>query len=191
MSYDQIPYLKMSDIDKLTADITSDEGPGKFAKEFNQNVIDAFRATGGKLTGELEGASIILVTMFGLKSGKERTCPLALIEAEGRLFIVASRGGCDKNPGWYDNIVANPLVTVEYGTEVFRAKAVALQAEERDRIFSMCAEINPRFAGYQARTSTTICPVASRRRSAATRIAAMGARRGSRRCIITRSSNAS
>jgi deazaflavin-dependent oxidoreductase (nitroreductase family) len=43
-----------------------------------------------------------------------------------RIFIFASKGGSDTNPDWYGNLVANPNVTVELGTETFPATARTL-----------------------------------------------------------------
>lgn len=108
MSSDHAEQFKRADIETLRLEVTSDQGPGEFAKQFNRRVTERFRANGGKLNGELTDAPIVLVTMIGSKSGNERTVPLSCIETEGRVFVVASRGGTDDHPIWFHNITANP-----------------------------------------------------------------------------------
>jgi deazaflavin-dependent oxidoreductase (nitroreductase family) len=156
MSTDKSADFKWADIATLAADVTSKEGPGEFAKQFNQRIIETFRATGGRLSGELRDGPIALITMTGSKSGKERIVPLGVIETEGRRFIIASRGGTDDNPVWYNSIIANPLVTVERFSEKYRAKAVPLQGAERDRIFEVATQQAPDFGNYQKRTQRII-----------------------------------
>jgi deazaflavin-dependent oxidoreductase (nitroreductase family) len=60
---------------------------------------------------------------------------------EGRLLVVASAAGIERNPGWYHNLVANPIVTVEWQGEAFRAEAIVTQGEERDRLFNQLDEV--------------------------------------------------
>jgi deazaflavin-dependent oxidoreductase (nitroreductase family) len=68
--------------------------------------------------------------------------------------------GAPTNPAWYHNLLANPEVTVEIGTETHEATAVPLEGEERDRIFDRVVEAAPGFGAYQAKTSRVIPVVA-------------------------------
>jgi deazaflavin-dependent oxidoreductase (nitroreductase family) len=126
--------------------------------ELNNNVIAEFRANGGKVGGMFEGAPIILVHHIGAKSGVERIAPLVYLAADDRLFIFGSKGGADDNPAWYHNLVANPKVTVEIGTETFAVTATVLTGAERDVYFAKQAAKAPNFAEYQQKT-TRIIPV--------------------------------
>ena len=125
-------------------------GPGEKARRFNEALIVDYRATGGKRTGELPPASIVLLTMKGAKSGIERTVPVGVEEIDGRLVVVASSAGLPKNPQWYNNIVANPVVTVEWRGDTFRAEAVVTQGEDRDYLIG---KLNDVYRGYQAQTT--------------------------------------
>src|ERR1700749_3876565 len=87
--------------------------------DFNANVIKEFHENGGKVGGMFEGAPMILVHHIGAKSGTERIAPLCYYSEGDRLFVFASKGGADDNPAWFHNLVANPNVTVEVGTEKF------------------------------------------------------------------------
>ncbi len=91
--------------------------------DFNRTVIDEFRETGGKVGGAFEGAPIILVTHKGAKSGKEYTTPFVHTRDGDSYVIIASKGGAPEDPQWFRNLVANPDVTVEVGTETFPARA--------------------------------------------------------------------
>jgi len=46
-------------------------------KAFNKNIVDEFRANGGKVGGPFEGATLLLLTTTGAKSGQPRLAPLA------------------------------------------------------------------------------------------------------------------
>jgi deazaflavin-dependent oxidoreductase (nitroreductase family) len=126
--------------------------------EMNRTVIDEFRATGGKAGGVFTGKPLVLVHHIGAKSGKERIAPLVPLLEDGRIFIFASKGGSDKNPDWYGNLVANPKVTVELGTETFPATARTLTGEERDDIYAKQSAVEPQFGDYQ-RMTTRLIPV--------------------------------
>jgi deazaflavin-dependent oxidoreductase (nitroreductase family) len=70
--------------------------------------------------------------------------------------IIASKGGAPKDPQWYRNLVANPDVTVEVGTEQFPARARVAEGEERARLYQAQAELMPNFAEYAAATTREI-----------------------------------
>jgi hypothetical protein len=53
-------------------------------------------------------------------------------------------------------LVANPIVTVEVGTEKFRARPEQVFGSERTRLFDAAAEILPLFSDYQKKTSREI-----------------------------------
>jgi deazaflavin-dependent oxidoreductase (nitroreductase family) len=127
------------------------------ARSWNQKIIDEFRANGGKVGGPFEGRRLVLLTMVGAKSGQRRTTPLASSVDGDRLVIAASNGGQDKHPDWYYNVLANPRVTVEVGTEEFEATAKEItDRAERDRLYAgMVAEM-PGFADYEKQTDRLI-----------------------------------
>jgi len=127
------------------------------ARGWNQKIIDEFRANGGKVGGPFEGRRLVLLTMIGAKSGQRRTTPLACVVDGDRLVIVASNGGADKHPDWYHNVLANPRVTVEIGTEKFEATAKEVtDRAERDRLYAGMVEEMPGFAAYETKTDRLI-----------------------------------
>ena len=116
--------------------------------DFNRQVIDEFRANDGVCGGPFQGMPMILVTMTGAKSGRTLTSPLVYTNDGDDLVIIASMAGAPKHPNWYFNLVANPDVTVEVGTEKFDVTAVEVTGEERDRLYDQQAEQLPVFKGY-------------------------------------------
>jgi deazaflavin-dependent oxidoreductase (nitroreductase family) len=124
--------------------------------DFNRNLIDEFRANGGKVTGPFEGAPLLLLTTTGAKSGKTRTNPVVYTKDGDRLVIIASKGGAPNSPDWYHNLVANPTVKIELPDETFEAKASVARGDERDRLFAAQAEMMPAFNDYEQKTSRRI-----------------------------------
>lgn len=132
--------------------------------EQNARIIDEFRANGGKVGGNFEGAPVLLLHTTGARSGQERVNPMMYLDWEGSRFVFASKAGADVHPDWYHNLRAHPSVTVEVGSDTYRATAVPVTGDERDRIYAEQARRYPGFAEYQEKTSRTI-PVVELRRS--------------------------
>jgi len=124
--------------------------------DFNENVINEFRANGGKVGGPFEGASMMLLTTTGAKSGQARTRPVVYTKDGERFVIIASKAGAPTNPDWFHNLVANPEVTLEVGVETFPARATVTSGEERTRLYDAQAALMPRFAEYAQQTSREI-----------------------------------
>jgi deazaflavin-dependent oxidoreductase (nitroreductase family) len=129
--------------------------------DYNQGIIEEFRANGGKVGGGFAGAPVVLITTKGAKSGRTRVNPLVAQPGdEGTLYIFASYAGAPHNPAWYHNLVAHPEVEVEFGEEHFTATATPVTGAERDRIYTRQKEVMPAFAEYEAKTTRTIPVIA-------------------------------
>jgi deazaflavin-dependent oxidoreductase (nitroreductase family) len=81
---------------------------------------------------------------------------MAYIADGDRLVVVASKAGAPTNPDWYYNLVANPVVNVERGTEKFKARATVAPEPERTRLYDKMVSVNPGFAEYQRNTERII-----------------------------------
>ena len=132
-------------------------------KTFNEKIIEEFRANDGKVGGQFEGAPMLLLTTTGAKTGRRLTSPLVYGKDGERLLIFASKAGAPTNPALYHNLVANPTVTVEVGSETFEARASVVTGEERDRLYAEQAKRMPGFATYQQNTTRVIPVVALER----------------------------
>ncbi len=126
--------------------------------DWNQQIIEEFRANRGKVGGQFAGANLLLLHTLGAKSNQPRINPLAYFKEGDNYIIIASKAGAPTNPDWYYNILAHPDVTLEIGTEQFKAHATVPERQERDRIFADVARQAPGFGEYQ-KNSSRIIPV--------------------------------
>ncbi len=124
----------------------------------NDAIIEEFRTNQGKVGGRFENMSLLLLGTTGAKSGEARVNPLAYLVDGERLVTIASKGGAPTHPDWYYNVVANPEVNVELGTEEFKALATVAEEPERAQLYEKMIEINSGFANYLSKT-TRIIPV--------------------------------
>ncbi len=132
--------------------------------DWNRQVIEEFRANGGKVGGMWEGRPLLLLTTTGAKSGQRRTSPVMYLRDGERLLVFASKGGAPTSPDWYHNLLAHPEVTVEVGNETYDAIATPITGEERDRLYARWAQMYPQFGEYQNKTTRKIPVVALERR---------------------------
>jgi deazaflavin-dependent oxidoreductase (nitroreductase family) len=131
--------------------------------DFNQQVIDEFRANEGRVGGYFKDATLVLLTTTGAKSGNRVTSPVMYMADGDRYIVIASNAGADNHPAWYHNLSAHPEATAEIGTETFQVKATFIEGEERDKLYARMVEIAPGFAEYEAKTSRRIPVVALHR----------------------------
>ncbi|QKW35253.1 nitroreductase family deazaflavin-dependent oxidoreductase [Actinomadura sp. NAK00032] len=142
--------------------------------DWNRQVIEEFRAGGGRVGGPFEGADLLLLTSTGGKTGAPHTTPLGYMADGDRLLVFASNAGQPHDPVWYRNVRADPRVTVEVGTETFEGVALPVEGEERDRLYALQGERVPAYAEYQRQTSRVIPVVAVHRGHLEGRGAAIG-----------------
>lgn len=126
-------------------------------RAYNEAIAKAFREEPvGQVAGDWEGRRLLILTTTGAKSGEQHMTPLGYSMDGERYVVSAANGGAPKHPAWYHNLVANPLVTVEVGTESFAARAVVSEGAERERLGEERARTNPAFLTNQARTTRKI-----------------------------------
>jgi deazaflavin-dependent oxidoreductase (nitroreductase family) len=123
---------------------------------WNQKVIDEFRANGGQVGGPFEGAPMVLVHTRGRKSGQEYVNPMMYMASErgdGTIYVFASKGGAPTNPDWYYNLTAAGEASVELGASSSPVTVSELTGEERDTIYAEQARRYPGFAEYAEKTA--------------------------------------
>ena len=119
-----------------------------------------YRLTGGWLGGRVAGMPVLLLTTTGRKTGQLRTTPLTYFELDGNVVIIASNGGDDRHPQWYQNIVKTPAVTIERGRGKERLTARTASADEKIMWWPLISSTYSGYAGYQRRTTRDIPVVA-------------------------------
>jgi deazaflavin-dependent oxidoreductase (nitroreductase family) len=126
------------------------------AENWNDKIIEEFRANGGKVGGPFQGAPLLLLHTTGAKSGQERVNPMMYRSDGDRLAVFASKAGADTNPDWFHNLRANPRVTVEIGAETRSVLARMAEPDERERLWSAQKKDYPGFAEYETKTTRQI-----------------------------------
>lgn len=124
--------------------------------DHNTLIIEEFRSTGGRVGGFFEGAPLLLLHHTGAKTATERISPLMYQGLGEGYAIFASKEGAPNNPDWFHNLLANPDVTVEVGSETIEVTARVAEGAEREPIWTQQKANFPNFAEYEERTAREI-----------------------------------
>ncbi len=128
--------------------------------DWNDKIIEEFRANAGKVGGNFEGAPLLLLHSTGAKSGLTRVSPMMYQAVDGGWAVFASYAGLDVNPAWYHNLTANPEAVIEIGTEsgtdMIEVSARELAPDERAPVWEEQKRRYPGFAGYEKKTARVI-----------------------------------
>ena len=124
--------------------------------DWNRKIIEEFRANGGRVGGQFEGAPLLLLHTVGARSGQERVNPMMYRAVGDGYAVFASKAGAPTNPDWYHNLRANPRVRAEIGTGTVQLAARVAEGEERERIWSAQKQEYPGFADYERKTDRQI-----------------------------------
>ncbi len=95
----------------------------------------------------------------GRKSGQRRTVWLTSPDqrARQRIVLIASKGGDDRHPDWYHNVVAHPDVEITDGDVTTRVDGRARRPRRRRRSCGRdIVAAYKGYAGYQKRTERDI-----------------------------------
>ena len=124
--------------------------------DWNSKIIEEFRANGGEVGGQFEGAPLLLLHTVGARTGQPRVNPMMYQRVPGGYAVFASKGGAPVNPDWYHNLLAHPLVTAEIGAGTVELQARVAQDDERERIWAAQKAAYPGFADYESKTTRQI-----------------------------------
>ena len=133
--------------------------------DWNKSIIEEFRANKGKVGGPFAGANLLLLHTKGAKSGLERVNPMMYYRDGDRYVVIASKAGADTHPDWYYNLLTNPELLVEVGTEQFPVIATVPSEPERTKLYEKMEAINSGFTDYKYKTSRVIPVVTLTRKS--------------------------
>jgi len=131
--------------------------------DYNQRLIEEFRADRSNNGEAFKGRPLLLLTTTGARSGQRRTTPMMYVSDGNRLLVIASNAGAPKHPAWYYNLLAHPRVTVEVGKETYDATAIVTEGAERQRLWTRIVEQYPFFADHQAKITRQIPVIALER----------------------------
>ena len=118
--------------------------------------VATIEETGDTRSVHVFNRPVVMLTMRGAKTGGLRKVPLMRVEHDGVYAAVASKGGAPEHPQWYRNLVADPRITLQDGTESWAAVAREINGAERDAWWPRCVEAYPPYADYQTKTDRLI-----------------------------------
>ncbi len=150
------PAHRLAAVAKLPPAPQSDSRFWWFWERFTGAHTSVYKLSRGRIGGTAYGAPVALVESVGRKSGKRRTHPLIARDDGDNLVVVASKGGIDRHPAWYLNLMANPETTAWWRGRKRRVRAREAQGSERERLWERMVEVYRPYASYQRRTDRQI-----------------------------------
>lgn len=133
---------------------TSDYEPSPY--DWVAGHVESYERTGGAEGAEFNGFPCVVLTTTGRKSGKLRKSPLIRVPHEDGYLVVASMGGQPTHPVWYLNLLADPHVTLQDGSEVRDYVARPTEGDEHAALWKVATAVYPEYDEYQARCDRTI-----------------------------------
>ena len=122
-----------------------------------------YRGTRGLIGANLIGIQMLLLTTKGRKTGKSRTLPLAYVEVDDALVVVASNGGADVAPAWWLNLQAAETAEVQVRGERFPVHWDVVPGDQRIAYWRHLQAAIPAYRIYRTRTDREIPIVRLRR----------------------------
>jgi deazaflavin-dependent oxidoreductase (nitroreductase family) len=130
--------------------------------DFNQQIIDTFRANGGEVNEPMQFGKGLVLVHVPRKDGSIRIAPLAAIHDDGAWHIVGSAGGSTKNPAWVYGLRRSEQVDLEVPgdpVQTLRTKVEELTGDERDAMWERFKAFSSGFAGYEKTAEGRVFPI--------------------------------
>jgi len=113
--------------------------------------------SGGRLGWKLGGIQSVELFTTGRKSGERRgTMLTAPVHENGTYVLVASKGGDDRHPAWYLNLVANPDIELAVDGQLLALRARTANPEEKAVLWPRVVAVYGGYTQYQTKTSREI-----------------------------------
>lgn len=126
------------------------------AADWVRRQLEQIEQAGDTRAASINGMAVIVMDVKGAKSGLWRRVPVMRVEHDGRYAIVASSGGAPKHPSWYHNLVANPDIDLQDGTERKPYRVRELSGAERAEWWERGVAAFPPYGEYQTKTERQI-----------------------------------
>jgi deazaflavin-dependent oxidoreductase (nitroreductase family) len=115
------------------------------------------RLTGGRVLNSAFGMPVVELHTVGRKSGKSRSTMLTAPVVDGdRVVLVASKGGDDRDPDWYRNLLAHPDTELTIAGKRRSVRARTASAEEKADLWPKIVAAYKGYGGYQQKTDRNI-----------------------------------
>jgi deazaflavin-dependent oxidoreductase (nitroreductase family) len=113
----------------------------------------------GRFGAKELGVPSLLLTVTGRSTGNPQTVALIYATDGEDLVVVASNGGSDAHPSWFENLIAHPSVGVQVARTKFSATAEVIDQNDRryPRLWTAVnVNNNGRYYHYQQATKRPI-----------------------------------
>jgi deazaflavin-dependent oxidoreductase (nitroreductase family) len=118
--------------------------------------VPLYRASGGRLMGNVGRAPVLLLTTTGRKSGQERTAPVVYLADGENVVVINTNAGNGKIPAWSLNLKSNPEAKVEVGRRRYPVRARVAEGEERTELWRRHNEQYGGFDFYETKLDREI-----------------------------------
>lgn len=118
--------------------------------------VKRYRETNGEVGHIWNGATALLLTTTGNKTGKSRTLPLIYGRDGSDYLVVASKGGAPQHPAWYLNLMHNPDAEIQVKEKKLKVHARTANSQERGRLWKIMTDVWPNYDQYTQRTDRLI-----------------------------------
>jgi deazaflavin-dependent oxidoreductase (nitroreductase family) len=118
--------------------------------------VRRYQETDGEVGYIWNGATTLLLSTVGRKSGQRRTTPLIFARDGKDFLVVASVGGAPKHPAWYLNLESNAEAEIQVLGERIKVLARSAGDGEKARLWNIVCEQWPNYNVYQSRTERVI-----------------------------------
>ena len=116
-------------------------------KVLNRNVIEEFRKYSGRVA-QFGDLPVVILNTIGAKTGNLLEVPLITVIDDGHMYLFGTNAGAKKQPVWIYNLRANPVIDVEFKTDVFSANLTELIGQQRKTRIHLQSQRTPQFADY-------------------------------------------
>lgn len=113
--------------------------------------------SGGRVLGSAFGMPAVELHTVGRKTGRPRATMLTAPVVDGdRVVLVASKGGDDRDPDWYRNLMAHPEIELTMAGRRRPMLAHRATAAEKAELWPRVVAAYHGYGGYQRRTERDI-----------------------------------
>ena len=111
------------------------------------------------------GSPLLLLSVTGATTGRERTTPLVYLLDGDWILVTGSNFGQQQHPAWSTNLIAHPDARVTIAGTSYLVHAELLEGEERQRGWEAFEEAARPYRVYGSRTDRTFRVFALSRRT--------------------------
>lgn len=126
-------------------------------KTMNRVHRAVLRLSGGRVLASAFGMPVVELHTVGRISGQPRTTMLTAPVIDGaRIVLVASKGGDDRDPEWFRNLIAQPEAELVMDGQRRLIRARQASAGEKAELWPRVVTAYQGYAEYQRRTERDI-----------------------------------